>query len=217
MAEESVEFYNDKMQAEIYRKSYRETPYFVLWTQVIRLLKSVSNPNILEIGCGTGQFAEYLKDEGYNQYRGFDFSAEAIKIATARVPSFNFFVSDALSPNPYQEKHDTVICMEVLEHITNDLSVIRLLKEGTKVILTLPTFPAEGHVRWFNNERSIKSRFYTVIDIEYIIKINIWFVCAGTVKEFKPNVFQRIFKTREEPSLTAVIKRIKHYYMRFLK
>jgi ubiquinone/menaquinone biosynthesis C-methylase UbiE len=65
---------------------------------------------ILEVGCGTGHFAELLNDQGHRDYLGFDFSAEAIRIASARVPRARFQQADALTTPLSDRPYDTVIC-----------------------------------------------------------------------------------------------------------
>jgi len=79
----------------VYRSSgkfhlhYRDSPYYVLCTQVIKFVKQFAHPKILEIVCGTGQFTHYLYDEGFKDYHGIDFSPEAVEFAkktSAQIP-----------------------------------------------------------------------------------------------------------------------------------
>src|SRR5690606_27539822 len=111
--EKPASYYNDLFKSNVaYQVHYKDSFYYVHWTQVIVLLKKIGNPRILEIGCGTGQFAEYLHDEGFVEYSGFDFSAEAIEVAKARLRA-DFFVGNALAPESYVRPFDTVVCLEV--------------------------------------------------------------------------------------------------------
>jgi hypothetical protein len=109
---------------------------------------------------------EYAAD-----YRGFDFSTVAVHNASCRTgrPEL-FFVGDALDAQCYSDDYDTIVCTEVLEHIDADLDVVRLWREGTWCVCTVPNFPADGHVRFFNTSREVVTRYGKLIDIAFITK-----------------------------------------------
>jgi len=104
--------------------------------------------------------------------------------------------------------YDIAICLEVLEHIYDDKSVIRNIKQGTKIIFSVPNFSGSGHVRWFRTEISLKNRYYKLINIKKIIRIGDIYICLGVVDPFKPNLLQRFFKTREKTGISSFTKRI---------
>jgi len=213
MAEEKDSSYYDKIFSEKkeFQVSYRDTPYWVQWTQVINFLGQDKDQRILEIGCGTGQFAEFLLDEGFKNYLGFDFGERAIKLAKERVPDFSFVVSDALSGEVYKNAYDTVICLEVLEHIKNDLNVLMNIEEGKIIIFSLPNFYDNSHIRWFISERQIKKRYYKLLDIQRMVRIGNIYVCRAVRSNFKPDMFQKIVKTRESFKVRSITDRLKHY------
>ena len=188
---------------------YRQSFYFVHWTQVIVFLRKIPNPKILEIGCGTGQLAEYLNDEGFDDYHGFDFSEKAIEVANERVDR-PFYVANAKCPAAYKIGYNTVICLEVLEHIWEDISVLRNIREGTNIIFSVPNFDAESHVRWFNNERQIKSRYLKYVDLQDIVRIGNIFICSGVVSGFDPSLLQLLLKSREKVNFKSFYIRIAH-------
>ena len=190
-----------------YQVHYRQSYYYVHWTQVIRFLEWFDEPKILEIGCGTGQLAEYIYAEGFKFYTGFDFSPKAIEMAKTKV-RFPFFIENALNPKAFEVDYDTVICLEVLEHIKEDLKVIKNIKDGTRIIFSLPNFDDPSHVRFFRSERSIKARYYKLIDIKKIIRIGQIYICLGIKEPFKPNLAQWLFKTRERTGLGSFTRRV---------
>src|SRR5690606_1298081 len=108
-----------------YHVHYKDSHYYVAWTQVLRFLTKIKPTNILEIGCGTGQFAEYLRDEGFTDYEGFDFSKEAIDIAKSRV-EMNFYVGNALNSELYEKDFGAIVCLEVLVKAIPPLSHLKL-------------------------------------------------------------------------------------------
>ena len=188
---------------------YKECFYYVHWTQVIVFLKKIPDPQILEIGCGTGQFAEYLKDEGFVDYRGFDFSPLAISLARERV-QMEFFLGNAHDKSTYNTTFNTVISLEVLEHIKNDLGVLMGLPLNTHIIFSVPNFDAPSHVRWFTSERQIKKRYFRYVDIKEIIRVGNIYMCRGVIGLFKPDVLQQFLATREQVNLSSFTKRLKH-------
>lgn len=62
------------------------------------LAKIEENSSILEVGCGTGEFAKDLIQKNLTNYLGIDISEQSIEIAKSKVnhPSFRFISSDFL-------------------------------------------------------------------------------------------------------------------------
>jgi 2-polyprenyl-3-methyl-5-hydroxy-6-metoxy-1,4-benzoquinol methylase len=195
--EKNRQFYNGIYEsAADYQAHYKDAVYFVMWTQALQLLKKIESPRILEIGCGAGQFAHYLFDEGFRNYHGFDFSAEAIQIAQKRVAQ-TFAVGDAYDPAAYAFDYNVVIAQEILEHLQRDLAVFPNIKPGSRIVFSLPLFDHVAHFRWFIRPREIEKRYYRFVDLQKIVRVADWFVCFGSVQPFCPNFLQRIFKTRQ--------------------
>lgn len=100
-AEKKKEFYDHAYQKggynQMYAKHYRYSPYITIWEKAIELLKETEHPTLVEIGCGIEQFANMLFDHGFHQYKGIDFSDEAIRFAkhTNREHREKFNVDDA--------------------------------------------------------------------------------------------------------------------------
>ena len=151
-----------------YHKHYTQVHYYPSWRQAINYMylldRSVS---ILEIACGVGQFANMLFDNGFTNYIGFDFSAKGIERAKATNPKYadRFFVSDAFKTDLLNKDYDLVICFEALEHIQDDLGLIKRIKKGTKVLMSVPNFPDTYHVRYFKTAQEVYDRYKEVINI----------------------------------------------------
>lgn len=208
--EKYSEFYNVKFENSLdYHSHYKDSFYYVHWTQIIRFLKRLDKPKILEVGCGTGQLAHYLYDEGYKEYRGFDFSEKAIKIALQRV-NLDFFVGNALEESSFAGVYDTIISTEVLEHIENDRKVLENIPIGKNIIFSVPNFDEVSHVRWFRSEREIKSRYFKLVRIFEIVRVGDIYIVRGERSNFKPNFLQSILASREEIKLSTFSKRFRH-------
>ena len=172
----------DKVYAstELYRLHYTESRCYRLWTAVLRFLSVFQAPSILEIGCGTGQFAHLLWDKGYRNYLGFDFSTQAIQIAKC-VCDQSFVVADAREPDAYAHDYDLVIAVDVLEHVEDDFGILGQIAKETPLIFTLPTFDDPAHVRWFRHPDEIYERYGHNIGFTGVSFVEPWFACLGEV------------------------------------
>lgn len=157
----------------IYDLPYYRSSYYPLFREVHRALKRHDARSVLEVGCGSGAFAHLLQDrEKGIRYFGFDFSPVAVQRAGARVgcPE-RFFVGDARVKESYSSTFDSIVCTEVLEHISDDLEVVKQWALGTYCVCSVPNFDADSHVRFFRSENEVRYRYGALIDIERIVKI----------------------------------------------
>lgn len=186
--ERKAEYY-DKIyiSSEGYAQHYAKSRYFALWTEVgkqlFELRRAKKELLILEVGCGTGQFAEMLFDNQLpDTYVGIDFSFEAIRKAKART-NYSFRVADARNQDVYFRLplFNTVIALEIFEH-TDDMQILSLLKSGTTVIATVPDFDDPAHVRHFKTLDEVQTRYEKKLNITHLIKIQRWYLFVGTKK-----------------------------------
>jgi len=157
-----LEHYNNVYSNSLeYSKRPKDSIYFPIWSTILSLTNS--DEHLIEIGCGPGQLANLLLNNGRMYCFGFDYSEVAIGMAQRLNPDFKdlFRVMDI-----YQEKELpdglTVICTEVLEHLDDDLYVINLLKPGTRFIFSVPNFQSKTHKRTFKGISDICYRYKTL-------------------------------------------------------
>jgi 2-polyprenyl-3-methyl-5-hydroxy-6-metoxy-1,4-benzoquinol methylase len=169
--EKNAEFYDRVYDGSSYGKTdydehYTESRYYPLWTIIVdRLLKQGNNTSILDIGCGPGQFASFLRDKGFVNYLGVDFSPVAIAQARRVCSEFEFVVADMFQTDiPVTHTYNAVICMEFLEHVEEDIEILRRIRSGTYFLGTVPNFPFEAHVRYFHNANDVDNRYKTVFE-----------------------------------------------------
>ncbi len=110
--------------------------------------------DILDVGCGTGDLADFYND----YYTGIDISDEAIKMAVKlERENANFFVGDISKiKETGNNKFDTIVMAEFLEHLEEDEKVFENLKQWLKpdsrIIISVPNgnrVPDPNHVREF--------------------------------------------------------------------
>ena len=82
--EQSKEYYDKVYSREKtpYHRPFDKVKLYNLW----KLINISADYRILDVGCGVGQFAEYLRHNGIRKYTGIDFSEVAIEEAKLRVP-----------------------------------------------------------------------------------------------------------------------------------
>ncbi len=161
-------FYNDAYKETIsYKTHYSESLYFHFWKPLMEtiIFKYPKTSKILEIGCGSGQFGHYLYDCGYTKYLGIDFSEEAIKIAQT-FSSQNYKTINYKDMN--FDRYDLFILLEVIEHLEDDIYLIKKIPIGKTVIFSVPDFWYKSHVRVYDINK-IKTRFSKYLNFREII------------------------------------------------
>lgn len=156
-----------------YNEHYKRSFYFPLMRQALERVVGSGREKFLEVGCGSGAFANYFIDSTEAGYHGFDFSPVAVEKAGARLSRNGlFYVGDARDRESYdQYEYDAIVCMEVLEHIEADRQVVGNWKPGTYCICSVPNFDYETHVRLFRDEEQVRARYGDLIDIAEITRV----------------------------------------------
>lgn len=140
-----------------------------LYKNILDMVKKFPcNADICEIGCGSGQIANMLFDNGYRNYIGIDFSSEAIRKAqsTNQVFKDRFICTDAFSYIGTRtfNAQTLFLCFEVLEHIGKDCELLEMLPSGANIIFSVPSFKSFNHLRTFNTISDIENR-YSMLEI----------------------------------------------------
>jgi len=175
-SEQGKEYYDKIYQVA---KKYRRHYSGVRWLPMFEKAATMIGSNILEIGCGPGQFAHLIYDKGIKHYTGVDFSEVAITRAkTWKLKGYKFFKGNIYDNSWYKGDYDTVVALEVLEHV-QDFVVLDKIPSGMRMVVSLPTFPSESHLIYFNDIWGIAKRYYDHIDIKYIERISDWYLVSG--------------------------------------
>jgi len=152
--------YDDAKTYSSYHRPYYQSYYYFLWSVISDRVRRAGIRRVLEIGCGPGQLACLLLEQGVAEYVGLDFSSRAIEMAERNVPNGRFIVGDARATNVHAEyDHDLVICTEVLEHIEDDIAVVSRFLPGKRCICSVPSFSFPGHVRYFGDTKEVITRY----------------------------------------------------------
>lgn len=196
-AAKEADFY-DRVYGErpSYQKGWRTSPYLVLWNRIMELLDERECDSVLEVGCGTGQFAEMLGEHGLGSYEGFDFSSVAIEMAAGRsVPEgYRFSVEDVRTGGSLPSSSArAVVCTEVLEHLDDDLGMMGRLPRGALFVGSVPTRDSAAHVRFFPKSSTVRARYRRFLPdvaleaynragrLDLTSSKSEWFLIVGTV------------------------------------
>ncbi len=103
------------------------------WDKIWEQIKDLSNgrSSILDLGCGNGRFAVFLKDKGFiGSYQGLDFDEYLLKQAEQQNLGLNFeFMSaDILEKWPNDNKFDIVAAFGLFHHIPSRDQRMKILQ-----------------------------------------------------------------------------------------
>ena len=133
-------FYNNSSE---YFNILKNEPaeYYDEFIQFVRYYLNNKQGKILDVGCGTGQSTNYLKEVGY-QPVGYDFSDRYIEHAKKNYPEIEFRQGAAEKMPFGDNEFSAVVTYNSIEHfddITGSLSEMnRVLKPGGLLIIQAP-------------------------------------------------------------------------------
>ena len=91
----------------------------VLSSLLINFIGSLKGQRVLEFGCGTGNNARFIVEEG-GEYFGIDGSESAIKFAMEKNPKSTFACCDFTEGHPFGDDFDLVIDRASISHNDTD-------------------------------------------------------------------------------------------------
>ena len=180
--EQPAKFYSTVFRSDHdYHGHYSNSRYYGLHKRIYDLLTCGQDARILELGCGPGQFAHFLQDEGFTNYLGIDFSDVAIEMARLKSEQ-EFRVGDIFAFDYDNEPYDVVVLLEVLEHLNKDVELIRKIRTGAWIVLSVPTFGASSHVRIYVSAEQIIERYGSYVKFAHITAAGPYWIASGEVQ-----------------------------------
>lgn len=129
---------------------------------------------VLEIGCGDGNFAKELKQNGIRNYLGIDINKKKLDIARKNIPNYFFVHKNIFEVVDILDDADIIVALEVFEHLENDFELLNRIPKGKKIIFSVPNSPyKKEHKRWFEID-GWKQRYGEIFDfdncVEYVVQ-----------------------------------------------
>jgi len=177
-------------ESERYARAYWDSPDFPLYARVWQYIAYSGKWPVVELGSGTGQLAHYLWDVGIRNYLGIDFSGEAISRAGKRCEQ-RFVQADLRKglqsilerEKLGEEKKIIFVGCELLEHLQDDLGLVRSLPAKSVFVFSVPMFNERGHARWFTNKESVQNQYGGLLDLIDETRFNSYLIYRSVRKK----------------------------------
>lgn len=171
-------------------------------------LEGYIGQRVLDVGCAIGNITQFVIDREH--VVGIDVAKEMVaevRRRFAEYPHFSAYVRDVSQPDLLslaEEDFDTILCVHVLEHVSDDETALRhmraLLPQGGRLILLVPVIKwiwgtldeATGHQRrytWPELRRLLERTGFAIEDHWYVNFLAIfgWYVTGRILhKEIIP-------------------------------
>lgn len=191
------------------------------------LVEPFLGQSVLEIGCGIGNFTALMNGRAC-RVLGIDIDKQCIEFNWRRFAELDHIQAlllDVMSPEIEELKDfgpDTIICLNVLEHIQNDAKALgqmfNILRPGGKVCLIVPAFEALrgpidnalGHYRRYTLQglRELSSSVgFDIVRLHYMNIVGFigWWLNSKVFKRTSQSPFQiRAFDRFIVPILSRV-------------
>jgi SAM-dependent methyltransferase len=161
--------------------------------------------SVLEIGAGIGTFTRYLKD--CPKLYATDIADNCVSLLKSEFGAYPnieidyFDVTQIISTERWLRREvDTVVCLNVLEHIENDVEALRniysVTAEKSSLILMVPAFQfaygtideLDGHYRRYSKKdlvKKIRAAGFSICRIQYFNSIGLlaWYYTNRIVRD----------------------------------
>ena len=160
----------DRLQrlAEIERRHFWFVGRRSLITRLIRSYFREDASLVLDAGCGTGAMVEMLSQRGMRAM-GFDLRPEGLIATKRRCQTALLFQAESSHLPIADGACDAALTLDVLEHVDDRAmlaEIVRILRPGACLVLTVPAMPALWSYR---DEAAGHLRRYTRLGLETLL------------------------------------------------
>ncbi len=113
----------------------------------LSLLDKFAQGKIIDIGTGSGIYANYLAQRGH-QVTAIDQEKEFINQAKAKFPQINFKQASALNLPFKDQTFDTAILFDILEHLDDFQALQEATRVAKRVIISVPRTNQTFLTKW---------------------------------------------------------------------
>jgi SAM-dependent methyltransferase len=194
---------------------------------VVDLMRPYIGRRVLEIGCGIGNLTCYLQEFG--DLSSLDVSELYLAHMRIDFPDVRFVQCDAASeqmPATAGTGFDTVVCVNVLEHIKDDARAVanfhEVLAPGGRLLIHVPALPwlygsldrELDHFRRYSRRQLVELLAGAGFEVERAEYCNLlatfgWFVNARLLGRRELSNWQTILFDKFVPSIERIERRLK--------
>lgn len=130
--------------AEVYDVLLHLSPYQDMLNDALAALAVEPNQDVLDVGCGTGNFLDFLtRQTAVGRYLGIDNEPAMMAKAQEKTRGVNYQQVNIDQPLPFaQSTFDRVVSTNVLYTVTDPVFLLRemqrVLKPGGRIVITNP-------------------------------------------------------------------------------
>lgn len=153
----------------------------------LKLINSFSSDekNLLDIGCGTGDFLQIAKQNNWNIF-GIEPNNDARKIANKKTTNAVFDIEQLLKFEP--KSFNIITLWHVLEHLPNleeHINILKkLLKPNGTLIIAVP------------NHKSYDAKYYKEFWAAYDVPRHLWHFNKTSISKLVSKVSMEVIKTK---------------------
>jgi predicted TPR repeat methyltransferase len=143
-----AKFYNNQKDYKQFRRNPEKRKEYQTWVnwKVDNLINVIPDnvhfSNVLEIGCAFGLLLNCISEKlKISDVYGIDISSDNIKLAKELFPHITFFTGtlnqkkSEMLTNLKTKKFDLIILSDILEHVPDDLKLLRQVSQISKFVL----------------------------------------------------------------------------------
>lgn len=171
------DWYDRALSQYPYTAPVEANPFEGLWRELASRI--APRLNVVDLGCGPGHLASLVAPTSAS-YFGIDWSPAAIDVAR-RALKFApaFFVCGDVTKFWPTITADIYVACEFLEHVEDDLAILRRIPAGKSLLASLPKKDSESHVRVFSTEESVWRRYDRMFIIAEVTEFEDWWIVKG--------------------------------------
>ena len=111
-----------------------------VWKQCLDYIQNLSgHGSLLDIGCGSGQFLQFARTQGWSDLSGIELVSEIAEKAR-KLSGASIYTTDLLDNSFTKGSFDGIILWDVIEHLNNIQEVLQeafcLLKPGGVIVIS---------------------------------------------------------------------------------
>lgn len=113
----------------------------------VELLDKYARGSVLDIGTGSGIYANYLTRSGHS-VTAIDNQAEFVRAAKRKYPKVSFQKASAYKLPFKKNQFDTVVLFDVIEHLDDVKVLTEAMRVGKRLIISVPLENSPVLMKW---------------------------------------------------------------------